>query len=115
MDVAENLVRTWKHEFRDAVEVAAQLLATAQELYERAIVADECGVGFVIDVELALKAIEFKTYLNACCELQKVSLVDLNETQRLVFFLNVYQCMYIHYFLKTVSECSRPKPAESFT
>lgn len=93
---------------RDAGEVSAQLLAIAQELYDRAIISDEGGVGHTIDVELALQSTEYKTYMNAVCELQNVSLIELNEPQRIVFFLNVYQCMYIHYFLKTVYESFRP-------
>lgn len=54
MDVADNLVRTWKQDVREAGEVATQLLAIAQELYDRAIISDEGGVGHTIDVELAL-------------------------------------------------------------
>ena len=47
---------------------------------------------------------EYKTYLNAASELQKVNLLQLSETQRLVFFLNVYQSMYIHHYVKVVYE-----------
>jgi hypothetical protein len=38
LKVAENLVRPWKQEVREANEVAVHLLQLAMELYERAIV-----------------------------------------------------------------------------
>ena len=38
------------------------------------------------------------------CELEKVQIAALNASKRVAFFLNVYQCMYIHNFFKMVNE-----------
>jgi hypothetical protein len=54
----------------------------------------------ILDVEQAIMSKEYKKYLVACGEVSVVDLTELNETQTIAFFLNVYQCMYIHYFLK---------------
>jgi hypothetical protein len=58
----------------------------------------------MIDADAALKSTQYKAYLNAACELERVSLHDLSIRERIAFFLNAYQCMYIHYFLKAVNE-----------
>lgn len=54
----------------------------------------------MLDVEQALLSKEYKKYIAACGELSVVDLSELNETQTIAFLLNVYQCMYIHYYLK---------------
>jgi hypothetical protein len=58
----------------------------------------------MIDADTALKSTQYKAYLNAACELERVSLHDLSIRERIAFFLNTYQCMYIHYFLKAINE-----------
>jgi hypothetical protein len=58
----------------------------------------------MINADAALKSTHYKAYLNAACELERVSLHDLSIRERIGFFLNVYQCMYIHYFLKVSLE-----------
>ena len=62
-----------------------------------------------MDVELALKSAEYKTYINAICQLEKVSVAALSETKRVAFFLNAYQCMYVHHFFKMVTEGNKKK------
>ena len=51
-----------------------------------------------------LKSIEYQKYISACAELDQVDFLLLSKPQRVAFFLNVYQCMYIHNFLKRVLE-----------
>jgi hypothetical protein len=41
-------------------------------------------------VEAALKSTEFKKYLNAAAELEKLDLTPLSQDQKVSFFLNVY-------------------------
>ena len=65
---------------------------------------EDGGDGHTIVVENALESTEYKSYINAAGELQMVNLNSLSSSQREAFLLNVYQCMYIHFFLKTVSE-----------
>ena len=36
--------------------------------------------------------------------MQKVAIDGLSPTKRVAFFLNIYQCMYVHQFFKMVSE-----------
>jgi len=58
----------------------------------------------MINADAALKSTHYKAYLNAASELERVTLHDLTVRERIAFFLNVYQCMYIHYFLKVTNE-----------
>lgn len=60
--------------------------------------------GETLDVDLALKSQEFKKYIAACSELTVVDITSLSMCQKVAFFLNVYQCMYVHFFLKKVNE-----------
>lgn len=65
-------------------------------------VPNELGICPKIDIDSALKSPEFKVYQIAAAELEKVSLQSLSTPQLYAFYLNVYQCMYIHYFFRAV-------------
>jgi hypothetical protein len=58
----------------------------------------------MLNADAALKSTQYKAYLIAACELEKVNLHDLSVRERIAVFLNVYQCMYIHYLLKAMNE-----------
>ena len=64
--IADNMMRNWRQEPGDAYEVSIQLVKRAEELYSCAIIQDEEGDP-VVDVDLALKSNEYKTYINAIC------------------------------------------------
>lgn len=82
-DIADNLIKKWKGNPGDAMEVSIQLVNLATEVYQQAMVEDEeededeenengdedCNT---IDVEAALKSSEYKTYINAVAELEKI-------------------------------------------
>jgi len=57
-----------------------------------------------IDVEAAIKSNEYKTYLQASSELEKIDIINLSQHCKVAVFLNIYQAMYVHYFLKRVHE-----------
>ena len=71
-------------------------------MYACSIIQDDEGDP-VLDVELAMKSSEYKAFMNAVCELEKISIAALSETKRIAFFLNIYQCMYVHNFFKMIS------------
>ena len=58
----------------------------------------------VIDVQRALQSGEYKKYLEATSELEHLDLYENTNEERIAFFLNIYQCMYVHNFLRMVSE-----------
>jgi hypothetical protein len=66
-----------------------------------------------MDVERALNSTAYNGYLMACSEIEKVDISKLTRGEKICFFLNVYQCMYIHYFLRMVSEGKGPGQTES--
>lgn len=43
-----------------------------------------------IDVESALKSTQYRGYLIAASELEKITLDELNQRERIAFFLNIY-------------------------
>jgi hypothetical protein len=73
----DNMLRTWNQEIHCALEVASGLVIKIQDAYAKSMTPDEEGIGYNIDVELALKSSEFKQYINASCELEKVDLENL--------------------------------------
>jgi len=111
--IADNMLRTWQDEPGEALSVSIQLVEKAEELYCNAIVNDEDG-DTVLDVDAAMKSTEYKTYICAACELAKVSLDDLGPTMRIAFFLNVYQAMYVHYFLSKTNEGQKAPEGSSY-
>lgn len=96
-------MRNWRQEPGDAYEVSIQLVKKTEEMYACSIIMDEDGDP-VLDVDIAMKSSEYKTYINSICELEKVEIATLSQTKRIAFFLNVFQCMYVHSFLKMISE-----------
>ena len=111
-DIADNLIKKWKGNPGDAMEVSINLVDLATEVYQQAMVEDEeeddeeiedgdedCNT---IDVEASLKSSEYKSYINAIAELEKIQLYGLPEYTRKAILLNTYQCMYVHHFLKKV-------------
>ena len=58
----------------------------------------------MLNVEIATKSTEYQAFIKAVCELEKITIDPLNPSQRVAFFLNIYQCMYVHMFLKVISE-----------
>ena len=67
----------------------------------------------MLDVDFAIKSAEYQAFIKAVCELQKVIIWQLNPSKRVAFFLNVYQCMYVHMFFKMVSEGHQADPQSS--
>ena len=60
-------------------------------------------------MEKALKSLEYRKYISACAELDQVDILILSRSQLIAFFLNVYQCMYIHNFLKKIQADEDPE------
>ena len=114
-DIADNMIKKWKDPVGDPLQVSINLVNLATEMYQQAMVEDEeeneddegsddendCNT---IDPEAALKSSEYKTYINAVAELEKIQLYGLPEYTRKAILLNCYQCMYVHHFLKKLKE-----------
>ena len=89
-NVADNMIRTcWKMEPGEALTVSVNLVQKIVELYCNSIVQDEEGDN-VLDVDAAMKSTEYKSYIQAACELEKVHLDKLQPSEAVAFFINVY-------------------------
>ena len=97
------MVRTWREEPGEAFEVSIQLVTLVEEMYASAIIIDEVG-DQVLEIEQAVKSLEYQAFIKAVCELQKVKITALEPAKRIAFFLNIHQCMYVHMFFKMISE-----------
>lgn len=100
---ADNLIRTWREEPGEAYEVSVNLIKLVEEMYAAAIVTDEDD-DQVLDVEIAINSTKYQAFIKAVCELEKVNLATLTPPKCVAFFLNIYQCMYVHMFFKLISE-----------
>lgn len=100
---ADNLIRNWREEPGEAYEVSSRLISLVEEMYASAILTDEEG-DQVLDVDVAIRSTGYQAFIKAVCELQKVNIQQLIPSKRVAFFLNIYQCMYVHMFFKMVSE-----------
>ena len=102
-NIADNKVKNWTGPGGDALLVSQNLINLATELYQKALYEDEEGQQ-EIDGETALRSGEYRKFLKAISELEKVDFLSISNEQKIAFFLNVYQAMYVHYFLKFVEE-----------
>lgn len=100
-DIADNQHKKWKDEAGDAIEVSIKLLSLISEVYRPVNLEDSVK---------EVQALEYKRYINASQELQCVDILKLTRPQRVAFFLNVYQCMYLHLLLKDIHEAGTVQP-----
>ena len=99
-DIADNQVRKHIEKPMNALKCSQNLLKLADLLYEQAHEEDEDDENSInLDVEKALTSSEYKNYLALAGELCFAEFIDFEITEKIAFFLNVYQCMYIHNFL----------------
>ena len=87
-DIADNLIRRWKDDVTNALEVSTNLVSKIEEVYQQAIVEEDDEK--TMDVDAALKSTNYRGYLIAASELQKVNISELSVKERIAFFLNVY-------------------------
>ena len=101
-DIADNLTRRHKGEIRNALEVSIDLVKKIEVIYEKAFIQRDDETE--IDADSAYKSPEFNGYLIAISELDKVNIQALSVRDRICFFMNIYQCMYIHNYFKMAIE-----------
>lgn len=97
-NLAANMLRPYNGEPLNAIEVSLELVKYAEEVYREAIV--ETDTGHKIIAERALISQHYEHYICNVGKLAKVELEFYGPEEAYCFFLNVYQCMYIHCFLK---------------
>ena len=93
-NIASNLSIPWNGEVSKAIEVSKELISLIEVIYKEVVSEDDEYTK--IQVQQALKLPEYNSYITKVSQLE---LVDLNFTtfnEGLCFYLNVYQCMYIH-------------------
>jgi hypothetical protein len=98
-DIASNLLRPWKGDVENALDVSSQLVRLIEEIYREAIFEGEEAME--IHSEEALKSSKYDSFVSNIAQLELVDLNFRTFNEGLCFFLNVYQCMYIHNFLKS--------------
>ena len=98
-DIAANLVWPWTQDYHKPVQVSADLLKKIMKVYEELLKESDEGKLYIDYVKLT-EHTEFSRYVSASSELQGVNLSGLGKKEKNMFFLNVYQCMYIHFILK---------------
>ena len=102
-DAAANVASVFRGEPRNPLVVSIDLNQKINEVFCRAIEEDEEGEIFV-NSEDALKSPEFQRFLFQISELQNVSLHSLSRSEKIVFFTNLYQAIYVHRFLTDEEE-----------
>ena len=86
-DIADNLQKRWSENPGDALEVSQNLVSLATEVYQEAVIDGSDGSNEeeevdedenTIDVETAIKSVQYKKYINAVAELEKIEILSLN-------------------------------------
>lgn len=88
----------------DPLSISHELLELIDKVYGLTLVQDENADDFTLDMQAGLSSEEFKEYTEKASKLAKINVDALNNTQRAALLLNIYQCMYIHNFLRKIDE-----------
>ena len=93
-NIASNLSIPWNGEVSKAIEVSKELISLIEVIYKEAVSEDDEYTK--IQVQQALKLPEYNSYITKVSQLELVDLNFATFNEALCFYLNVYQCMYIH-------------------
>mmetsp|Transcript_21685 Transcript_21685/g.41419 ORF Transcript_21685/g.41419 Transcript_21685/m.41419 type:complete len:599 (+) Transcript_21685:1-1797(+) len=97
---ALNMKRVWRGPVRPANEVAESLRRRIEGLYDSFLGSN----GRAVDYEALAASDEFKEFVIATGELQRVDLFDMSRDDLVAFFVNVYNMLVIH------GTCARGSP-----
>lgn len=99
-DLAANMLRPFKGTVFGALDTSVELVKLIEDVYREAIV--EVDYATKIIAEQALVSKKYEDYISSVSKLEKVDLNFYSVQEAYWFFLNVYQCMYIHCYLKNL-------------
>lgn len=88
-DIPSNVIRPWKGEVGNAVDVSSELVNLIEEIYKIALVENDEYTE--IQAEEALKSPKYNSYLTKVAQLEMVDLNFRTFNEGLCFYLNVYQ------------------------
>jgi len=110
-DIPSNSLRPWKGEVRSALDVSVDLVVEIGEIFQDSIV--EVDDNWVIDSEEAIKSQKYDDFISNIAQLEVIDLKFNTFNEGLCFFVNVYQVMYLHFFLKYGSEYEEEEEEKS--
>jgi len=93
-----NMLRAYNGDTLNAIEVSYELVKLIEEVYRESIV--EYDTGHKVVAERALISQQYERYIWNVGKLAKVDMKFYGPEDAYCFFLNVYQWMYVHWFLK---------------
>jgi len=98
-DIGANMIWPWMQEYRKPLLVSAELLTKVINIYKDLLKESDEGKLYIEYGSLAENA-DYSRFVSAAAELQGVNLSSLDKKERLMFFLNIYQSMYLHFLFK---------------
>lgn len=88
-DIASNLLRPWKGDVENALDISTHLVSLIGEVYKEAIFEGEETLE--IHSEEALKSTKYDGFITEVAQLEAVDLNFKTFNEGLCFFLNIYQ------------------------
>jgi NIMA (never in mitosis gene a)-related kinase len=98
-DIAANMVWPWMQEYRKPLLVSAELLTKIINIYKDLLKESDEGKLYIEYEKLAENA-DYTRFVSSTAELQGVNLSSLDKKEKSMFFLNIYQSMYLHFLFK---------------
>lgn len=98
-DIAANMVWPWVQEYRKPLLVSAELLTKVINIYKDLLKESDEGKLY-IEYEKLSEHSDYSRFVSAAAELQGVNLSSLDKKEKSMFFLNIYQSMYLHFLFK---------------
>eukprot|EP01016_Furgasonia_blochmanni_P039649 TRINITY_DN4957_c0_g1_i4.p1 TRINITY_DN4957_c0_g1~~TRINITY_DN4957_c0_g1_i4.p1 ORF type:complete len:537 (-),score=137.69 TRINITY_DN4957_c0_g1_i4:87-1697(-) len=98
--IAMNMYKIWSGEVRKALVVAQDLITKMNEVIQEVKV--EINGEFSLSYDKIKDSKALIKYQDASCELQRCEIMSLPKLEKIAFFLNIYQVMYIHQHIKAL-------------
>lgn len=101
------MLRPWQGDAKPALDLSVEMVKMIEQIYQSSIV--EIDDDAVIKPSEALQTDTYGSYIEMISALEKVDLNGLDRDELQCFFLNIYQCMFIHKLLKCDDQEEEPE------
>eukprot|EP01017_Pseudomicrothorax_dubius_P036635 TRINITY_DN5267_c0_g2_i3.p1 TRINITY_DN5267_c0_g2~~TRINITY_DN5267_c0_g2_i3.p1 ORF type:complete len:364 (+),score=105.83 TRINITY_DN5267_c0_g2_i3:111-1202(+) len=93
-DIGANQLKIWNREVRPPIQVSTELVTKMNDLLK------ELAANPSADADFLNSSQSYSRFVDAICELQRVTTFSLSKPEKTVFYLNIYQVMHAHLLVR---------------
>jgi hypothetical protein len=104
------MFRVWRDECRPANQLASELISKMNDILKDSVTGKEDDMSQVLAKVKRSK--HYLQYMELSAELQGVNIQALQKNEKIAFFLNMYQLMFVHEKLNKLEAAPQSQPLE---